>query len=41
VNSSPTPLGAVLRGLVAGAVGTAAMTAYEELMQSRGGGAGG
>ena len=29
-----TPLGALLRGLVAGAAGTALMTAYQELVQS-------
>ena len=32
----PTPLGALLRGLLAGAGGTALMTAYQELIQSGG-----
>jgi hypothetical protein len=31
VNARPTPLGAIGRGLVAGAIGTAAMTAWQEL----------
>ena len=31
---SPTPLGALFRGLLAGGSGTAAMTAYQELVQS-------
>ncbi len=40
-NAIATPLGALLRGLLAGGGGTAAMTAYQGLVQSGGDGADG
>jgi hypothetical protein len=37
MKTQPTPLGALVRGLLAGAGGTAVMTAYQQLVRSGGG----